>query len=373
MAKDYYNLLGISKGATKDEVKKAYKKLAKKYHPDLNKDADAAEKFKEINEAASVLADEQKRANYDKFGTAESTFGPGFDFNKFDFSDFGFGRFDFGSIFDELFGGGYGFVRPERGRRGADLRYDIDITLEEAATGITKNIIFPRTEICKECSGSGAKSSSDIVTCSNCSGTGMQRVTRRTAFGIFSTSTPCRKCNGEGRVIKKSCSGCKGSGFVRKSKKVEVKIPKGIDNGSSLRLHGLGQVSARGGQSGNLYVVVHVKKHDVFERVSDDIYLQVPISYTQAVFGVEITIPTLSGKAKLKIPAGTPTSTIFRMKGKGIPHLSGVGSGSQMVKIVVQVPKKLNKKQKQILKEFSEEFDEKEKSSKKMFGKKKKK
>lgn len=367
MAKDYYKILGVSRSATKDEVKKAYKNLAKKYHPDLNKDPDAADKFKEINEAASILADDQKRANYDRFGTAEATFGPGFDFSKFDFSDFGFGRFDFDSIFDDLFGGGFSFVRPERGRRGADLRYDLEVTLEESALGTTKKITFPRTEICKECNGSGAKSISDIETCNVCNGTGMQRTTRRTAFGIFSTSTTCGRCKGEGRVTKRACATCKGSGFVRKSKKIEVKIPAGVENGSSLRLQGLGQVGDRGGPAGNLYVVVHIKPHEIFERVGDDIYMEIPISFTQAVFGDEITVPTLRGKAKLNIPSGTQTNTIFKMSGKGIPHLNGVGSGSQMVKVIVQTPKRLTKKQRELLQEFAEESGEEAQPYKNIF------
>lgn len=354
MAKDYYKILGVPRSATKDDIKKAYKKLAKKYHPDLNRESDAAEKFKEINEAASILADDQKRTNYDRFGTAEATFGPGFDFRKFDFSDLGFGRFDFDSIFDDLFGAGFSFVRSDRRRSGADLRYDVEISLNEAALGTTKKISFPRTEVCKQCNGSGARSSSDIETCSTCNGTGSQRITRRTAFGIFSTSTTCSKCRGEGRVIKKPCSNCRGSGFERKSKKVEVNIPAGVENGSTLRLQGLGQAGDKGGPTGNLYIVIHVKPHEVFERVGDDIYLETPISFTQAVFGDEITVPTLTGKAKLKIPTGTQTNTIFRMRGKGIPHTNGVGKGSQMVKVIVKTPKKLNKKQKQLLKEFAE-------------------
>lgn len=369
MAKDYYKILGVSNNATKNDVKKAYKQLAKKYHPDLNREPDAAEKFKEINEAASILADDQKRANYDRFGTAEATFGPGFDFSKFDFSDFGFGRFDFESIFNELFGGGFSFVRPERRSRGVDLRYDIELTLDDAAKGTTKKISFPRTEVCKQCNGSGARSNSDIETCNTCNGTGMQRTSRRTAFGIFSTSTTCSKCRGEGRVIKKMCTKCKGSGFERKSKMVEVNIPAGVENGSTLRLQGLGQLGDRGGPAGNLYVVIHVKAHDVFERVGDDIYLETQISFTQAVFGDEISVPTLTGKVKLKIPAETQTNTIFRMKGKGIPHINGVGKGSQMVKVLIETPKKLNKKQKKLLKEFAEASGE-TKPLKKFFRKK---
>ncbi|MFH1398891.1 MAG: molecular chaperone DnaJ [Candidatus Woesearchaeota archaeon] len=358
MVKDYYNTLGIGREASKEDIKKAYKNLAKKYHPDLNKEQEAAEKFKEINEAASVLADDQKRANYDRFGTAESSFSPGFDFNKFDFSDFGFGRFDFDNIFDDLFGGGFSFAARNGGRRGSDLMYEMEITLEEAASGAAKRISIPRIENCGSCNGGGAASPKDIDVCKNCQGRGIEQSTRRTPFGIFSTTSTCRVCNGQGRVVTKKCPDCGGSGRLRKHAGIEVKIPAGIESGASLRLRGMGQAGDQGGQSGHLYVVVNVKPHNVFERVVDDIYIEVPISFTQAVFGDDIIVATLKGSAKLKIPAGTQTNTVFRMKGKGIPHIDGGGNGSELVKVVMQTPQKLSKKQKKLLIDFAKESGE---------------
>ncbi|MBW2970917.1 molecular chaperone DnaJ [Candidatus Woesearchaeota archaeon] len=354
MVKDYYKILGVERGASKDEIKKAYKKLAKKYHPDLNKGEDAAEKFKEINEAASVLADDKKRAHYDQFGTAESSFAPGFDFSKFDFSDFGFGRFDFDSIFDDLFGGGFSFGRRRGPARGTDLMYDMEITLNEAANGAKKKISIPRIEECTRCNGTGAASKSDMQVCERCNGRGMETSTRRTAFGIFQTTTVCRQCGGHGKIITKPCTECRGDGRVRKQATIEVDIPAGIEHGASLRLAGQGQAGEKGAPAGNLYLVVNIKPHSVFERVSDDLYIEVPISFTTAVFGGEIEVPTLHGKAKLKIPKGTQSHTIFRMKGKGIPHLQVMGSGSQMVKVVVQTPEKLTRKQQQLLKEYAD-------------------
>ncbi len=354
MVKDYYKTLGVEKNASKDDIKKAYKKLAKKYHPDLNKDSSATDKFKEINEAASVLADDKKRAQYDQFGSAETSFSPGFDFNKFDFSDFGFGRFDFGSIFDDLFGGGFSFGgQSRRPRRGSDLMYETEITLHEAAKGVKKKVELPRMEVCPDCKGSGAFSESDIKTCDNCNGRGMASTTRRTPFGVISTTSGCRKCAGSGKIVEKECEKCDGKGKIKKHVTIDVSIPEGIENGSTLRLQGEGQAGDIGGPAGNLYVVVRIKPHKVFERVGDDIYIEVPISFTQAVFGSEITVPTLDSKAQLKIPKHTQTDTLFRMKGKGIPNLNGRSKGNQFVKVVVQTPEKLNKKQKDLLKEFA--------------------
>jgi len=355
MAKDYYKILGVSENASKEEIKRAYKRLAKKYHPDLNKsDPDSTEKFKEINEAASVLGDEKKRAQYDRFGTTTEGFGPGasgFDFSDFGFSDFGF---DFEDIFDTFFSRGFG--RHSRGpRRGADLRYDMEITLEEAAFGVKKHIIVPRMEKCKECNGTGAKSSSDIVTCDKCNGSGHIQQTRRTPFGIFSTTTVCPKCHGEGKIIKNPCPKCEGTGRVHHDRKIEITIPKGIDNNNELRIAGGGEAGVKNGNPGDLYVVIHIKHHEIFEREENDIYCEIPVSFAQAALGSEIDVPTLKGKAKLKIPAGTQTNTIFRMKGKGIPDLHGYGTGSQNIKIIIETPTKLTKKQKEILKEFEKE------------------
>ncbi len=357
MTKDYYEILGVSKDASKQEIKKAYKKLAKKYHPDLNKDQDAHEKFKEINEAASVLADDEKRAKYDRFGTADSSFSQGFDFNRFDFSNFGFGRFDFDSIFDELFGRNFSFGRS-RSRRGSDLMYELDITLEEAAFGTKKKIKVPRVETCDKCGGTGAASQSALKTCDQCNGRGMESITRRTPFGVVSTRTRCRKCGGDGKIIKEKCPQCQGNGKIRTESTLEIKVPEGIEDGSSLRLQGEGHAGQNGGPSGHLYVVIRIKPHKVFERAGDDIYVEIPISFTQAVFGSEITVPTLEGKAELKVPPKTQSHTVLRMRGKGIPHLNGRGRGDEMVKVKVQTPEKLTKKQKELLREYADTLGE---------------
>jgi len=366
MAKDYYKILGVNKNATKEEIKKAYKKLARKYHPDVNKDADAAEKFKEINEAAQVLGDDTKRQQYDQFGTAEA-FKQASGFRGFDFSDFGFdftdfASFDFGDIFDRFFGGGtpFGGGRRRRAARGADLRYDMEITLEEAAVGTEKEISIPRNETCPECDGTGAKSESDIVNCPDCDGTGMVRRTQRTPFGMFSTSTTCRKCHGEGKYVKEECPNCDGTGVVHERRKIKIKIPQGSEEGTNLRIGGEGEAGQRGAPSGDLYIVLHMKEHKTFERKGDDIFVKVNVPFTVAALGGEIEVPTLKGKAKLKIPSGTQSGTVFKMKELGIPYLHGAGKGDELVKVEVEVPTRLSSKQKKLLKEF-------EKTSKKGF------
>ena len=356
MTKDYYKVLGVEKTAAKEEIKKAYKNLAKKYHPDLNKEAGAAEKFKEINEATAVLADDEKRKQYDQYGTTAEQFGQGF--QGYDFSDFMSGsNFDFDSIFESFFGGGNPFgARRRRGpRRGADLRYDMEITLEEAAAGATKHIIVPRLESCSKCHGSGAESESDIANCPDCNGSGVKRQSQRTPFGIFSTTTTCGKCSGQGKYTKRECQICDGTGVVKKTRKLEIKIPAGAEESTNLRVAGEGEAGEKGTSPGDLYIVIHIKEHETFERHGDDIYAKVNIPFTIAALGGEVEVPTLDGKAKLKIPAGTQNNTIFRMKGKGIPYLHGSGQGNENVEVVIEVPEKLSKKQKELLKEFEKE------------------
>ncbi len=359
MTKDYYETLGVDKSASKEEIKKAYKKLAKKYHPDLNKEnPESADKFKEINEAAAVLGNEQKRQQYDQFGTAAEGFGQGGGFGGFDFSDFMSGSgFDFGDIFDQFFGGG-GRRRGRRSSpsRGSDLRYDLEVSLEEAASGTKKNLVVPKLTTCDKCKGSGAQSDSDIKTCTTCHGRGSVVQQTRTPFGIFQQTSTCRSCGGEGKVIKNPCPVCDGEGRIEKKKKIEVEIPAGVSNGTKLRVRGEGEAGAKGGPNGDLYVVIYVQEHDIFKRDGDDIYLDVPITFTQAALGDEIEVPTLEGKASLKIPSGTQSHTIFRMKNKGIPHLQGYGKGSQNVRVVIKTPDKLTKKQKELLKEFEKGF-----------------
>ena len=354
MAKDYYNSLGVDKGATKDEIKKAYKRLAKKYHPDINKEDNASEKFREINEAASILGDDQKRAQYDQFGTADAS---GFDYRDFGGFNRQGGDFDFGDIFDMFFGGG----SRQSGRRsykGSDLRFDLTLELEEVADDIEKKIKIPRLETCESCNGNGAKSSSDITTCSQCNGSGRVTRTRRTPFGMFQTTAGCNTCHGEGKIISNPCSKCDGQGRVQKKSTINIKIPAGVDNGMRLRVTGEGESGIKGGPSGDLYVVIHVDDHDVFVRDGDDLYMDVPISYTQAVLGDTIEVPTLDGKTNLKIPQGTDTHTIFRIRSKGIPHLNHAGRGDQKVRVTIQTQKRLNKKQMDLLKEFAKESGE---------------
>jgi len=352
--KDYYKTLGVDKNASKDEIKKAYKKLAKKYHPDLNKEADAGEKFKEINEAAAVLGDDKKRQHYDQFGTAD--FGGGQGFSGFDFRDFGSGfGFDFDDIFDTFFGGSGG-RRRHGPRRGADVEYELEITLEEAASGVKKQINVPRLETCSKCSGSGAKSDIHIKTCEVCQGSGSVTRRQRTPFGIFQSSSVCSRCHGQGKEIEVPCPECGGEGNVQKERKIAIDIPAGVDTGSRLRVAGSGQAGDKGGPSGDLYLYISVQDHDIFQRDGLDIYTEVPISFRDCCLGSQLEVPTLKGKADLKIPAGTKVNTIFRLKSKGIPSLRGFGTGDQLVKVIIEVPKKLSKKQKELLEEFNQDI-----------------
>ena len=359
MAKDYYDILGVEKSATKEEIKKAYKKLAKQHHPDINKEDGASEKFKEINEAAAVLGDDQKRQQYDQFGDADqfkqaSGFG-GFDSSNFGFDFSDFASFDFGDIFDQFFGGGNRGGRKRGPSRGHDLRFDMEISLEEAAFGVEKEINLPRNEACKKCDGSGAKSSSDVETCSDCNGRGMATRTQRTPFGIFQSTGTCQKCKGEGQTIKSECATCDGTGVVPLKDAITVKIPKGAEEGTNLRVTGKGEAGLRGAETGDLYIVLHMKEHKTFSRRGDDIYLKMAIPFSTATLGGEIEVPTLDGKATLKIPQGTQSNTVFRMRGKGIPYLHNHGSGDEHVEVVVDVPTKVSKKQKKLLDDFEKE------------------
>jgi molecular chaperone DnaJ len=366
MSKDYYKTLGVEKGASKADIKKAYKKLAKKYHPDLNpNDPESANKFKEINEAAAVLGDDEKRRQYDQFGTTAEGFKgfEGFDFSDF-MSDISGAGFDFGSIFDQFFGGGFGGGFGSRRRRagprrGADIEQDIKITLEEAAKGVTKEIVTPRLERCDKCDGTGAESKSDIVTCPECNGAGVSKRTQRTPFGVFMTTSACGKCNGTGKFIKHECPICDGTGLVRKTRKVEIPIPKGIETGTSVRNRGEGEAGEPGAPYGDLYVNVYVKEHDVFERHGDDLHVNVSVPFTVAALGGKIEVPTLFGKEQLSIPAGTQSNTVFDLRGKGMPRLNTDHHGSERVEIVVKVPTRLSKKQKELLKEFEKESKKK--------------
>ncbi|MBI4149663.1 molecular chaperone DnaJ [Candidatus Woesearchaeota archaeon] len=354
MAKDYYRILGVSKEATTEEIKKAYKKLARQYHPD-NKETGNEERFKEINEAAAVLADTDKRGQYDQFGDADA-FKRSSGFSGYDFSEAGFGdfaSFDFGDIFDRFFGGGVsGFSRGSR--RGRDLRAEIEISLEEVASGVTKNLVIAKLDACSRCEGTGAQSGSDVVRCPDCHGSGTLKQARRTPFGIFATSSPCRRCEGSGEVVEHPCEMCDGTGQLEKEKKIQVKVPAGVENGMKLRIAGEGEAGERGTPAGDLYIIVHVKEHGQFTRKGNDIHVEAPISVVQAMLGDEIEVPTLNGTAVLRIPPGTQPGTVFRMKGRGLPSMHGYGEGSEFVRIDVEIPKSLSRRQKELLKEFAE-------------------
>lgn len=350
--KDYYKTLGVQKGASQEEIKAAYKKMAKQLHPDINKSHDSTEKFKELNEAASVLLDEKKRAQYDQFGSDAFKYSPGGQGPGGFSGDFG-EEFDFTDIFDQFFGGGFsGFSQQAGGRRrrkGHDLQTRIEINLEETAFGTEKSIHVEKENPCKECEGKGGHGEEK---CPDCHGSGTKKTATRTPFGTFHVSSTCSNCHGTGEIFKDECKHCKGHGIVMEKKKLDIKIPAGIDDQTQLRIQGEG-AAIKNGPSGDLYVNIRVKKHQVFERDGNDIIIEVPITFVQASLGDEIEIPTLKGRATLKIPSGTQPGTLFKMKGKGIPYMDSFGSGDQYAKVNIQIPEKLNKKQQELLKEFA--------------------
>jgi len=358
--RDYYEVLGVSKTATQDELKKAYRKLARKYHPDLNKDnAEAAEKFKECNEAYSVLSDEQKRAQYDQFGHAafeNGGMGGGGGFGGA--GGFGgFGGSGMEDIFDMFFGGqgGRGGRSSKAGpQRGADLRFDLEISFEEAAFGLEKEINLYRDEVCDHCHGEGAEPGSKVETCPECNGSGYVRFTQNTMFGQMVNERPCSRCKGEGKIISEPCKECRGKGTVKRNKKLKVKIPAGVDNGSRLRVSNEGEAGAKGGPSGDLYVYLYVKPHKFFERDGTTVLCEVPINIVQATLGADIKVPTLDGQVTMKIPEGTQPGKVMRIKGKGIPSLRNSSRGDQLVRIKVVVPTKLSDKQKDALRKFAD-------------------
>ncbi len=378
--RDYYEVLGVSKTATDDELKKAYRKLAKQYHPDLHPgDKEAEAKFKEINEAYEILSDADKRAKYDQYGFA--AFDPNSGFGGF---DGGFGGFDdLGDILGSIFGGGFGGFgggfggggqrRNNGPRKGENVRVNLTLDFEEAVFGCKKEIPVNMVETCPDCKGTGCAEGTHPETCPDCGGRGTVVRTQRTAMGMMQSTSQCPRCNGRGQVIHTPCPTCKGNGRIRKKKTVSVTIPAGIDNGQTVSLRGLGNEGVNGGAPGDLLVTVTVRAHALFERDGSSILLDLPISYAQAVLGAEVTVPTLTGKVKLTIPEGTDTGTTFRLKGKGVPFLRGNGSGDQFVTVNIETPKKLNDTQKEALRKFAEAMDEPVAAEKKRgFGKKKK-
>jgi molecular chaperone DnaJ len=362
MAKqDYYDILGLDHSASKEDIKKAYRKLALKYHPDKNKDKDAEEKFKEISEAYAVLYDEEKRKMYDQYGHAgiDQQYSTEDIFRTTDFGDIFRGTgFDINDIFEQFFGRrGGGFTQRQQPQRGNDIRTDIEIRLEDAYKGIETELEIPRTEPCETCNGTGAKPGTNPKRCPTCGGTGQMQTTRRTAFGMFTQISTCSKCRGQGTLIDEPCPTCRGRGVQQKTRKIELRIPKGIDDGAHLRLTGQGEHPRGATHSGDLYVVVHMKQHPVFERRGEDLYRTLNISFPQATVGAILPVETLGGTEKLKIPQGTDSGTLFKLKGSGMPKIHGSGYGDLYIQIQVKTPKKLNKRAQLLLEEFQRELE----------------
>jgi len=364
MAKDHYEVLGLKKGATIDEVKKAYKELAKKYHPDVSKEQDAEKKFKEVAEAYAVLSDPEKKQNYDNYGDSYQNFqgysGAGTRGMDFDFEDI-FNQFaGFGGGFEDLFGARGSRGGHEKQDNGSNVKMNLTLTFEEAAFGTTKDISFDRIERCEKCKGTGAEG--ELRSCPNCHGRGVEVRQQRTPFGVFQSQVTCRHCKGTGKIADKECSSCNGGGFLTKRTKLSVKVPAGINTGNHLRMQGKGHEGKHG--EGDLFVVIFVEQHEIFKRDDEDIYAEMTISFTEAALGAQVDVPTLTGKAVLKIPAGTQTGTIFKMKGKGIQRINSESFGDEYIKVIVETPKKISKKQKELLEalEVEEQTAKKRKS-----------
>ncbi len=371
--RDFYEVLGLSKGASEDEIKKAYKKMARKYHPDLNPDnKEAEEKFKEVNEAYEILSDADKKARYDQFGHAgvdpnfgAGGFGGGFD-GGFDFGDLG-------DIFGSFFGGGFGGGRrtnPNAPQRGESIRMSVTISFEEAAFGCEKEVTVERMEACDTCHGNGCAAGTSPEVCPDCRGSGQVQVRRQTPMGMFATTTTCPKCGGKGRIIQQPCGDCHGSGSVRKRKTIKASIPAGIDNGQAISVRGQGHAGKNGGPAGDLLITITVRPHELFRREGTSVLCEAPITFAQAVLGAELEIPTIDGKVKYDLPEGTQSGTTFRLKGKGIPSINGRGRGDQYVTVYIETPRDLNREQKEALKKFAETLGENNYEDRKRFFKK---
>ena len=377
--RDYYEVLGVGRGASEEEIKKAYKKLARKYHPDMNPgDKTAEEKFKEVNEANEVLSDPQKKARYDQFGFAGvdptygagsaggASYGGGMDF------DFG----DLGDLFGSFFGGGFGGSArssPNAPQRGESLRTSVNITFEEACFGCEKEVIIERVETCDACKGTGCEPGTTAEVCPDCGGRGMIQQRHQTPLGFMSSSSPCPRCGGRGKIVHSPCRACGGRGTARKRKTLKVSIPAGIDNGQTISLRSQGNAGRNGGPAGDLLIVIAVRPHDIFRREGTSILCEAPITFAQATLGAELEIPTIDGKVKYSIPEGTQSGTTFRLKGKGVPGIGGRARGDQYVTVYIETPRNLTKEQKTALRKFSELLGEKNyEQSKSFFGKFKK-
>ena len=364
--RDYYEVLGVNKGASDDEIKKAYRQAAKKYHPDLHPgDKEAEEKFKEVNEAYEVLSDKEKKARYDQFGHAgvDPNYGAGGAGSPFGQD------IDFGDIFSSFFGGfgGRRSANPNAPRRGSDIETQLYISFEEAAKGCKKTVQYQAITTCKDCNGTGAQKGTSPKTCSACGGRGQVTINQRTPFGVVQTSRPCDACRGRGKIIETPCRTCNGRGQVRRKKTVEVNIPAGINDDQVLNVAGHGNSGTNGGPAGDLHVYIGIRPHPIFERRGDDVWCDLPITFTQAALGATVTVPTLDGKASYDIHEGTQPGDVFKLKGKGIQHLGSKGRGDQYVKVVIEVPKNLNSKQKQLIREFDSAVSEKNYQKRKGF------
>ena len=372
--RDYYEVLGVSKSASDDEIKKAYRKLAKKYHPDLNPgDKEAEAKFKEVGEAYEILSDSEKRARYDQYGFAgvDPNYAAGSGFGGGGFGG-GFGGFDvdLGSIFNDFFGGGAssGNARRNGPRKGENVRASVTLTFEEAAFGCEKEVTASRIEDCQKCGGTGSADGSAPDTCPTCGGSGVTRTERQTPFGAMQQQSTCTRCGGTGKVVKNPCPTCRGKGKVRRNKKISVKIPAGVDNGQAVRVAGEGSVGTAGGSKGDLLVEVNVLPHSLFERDGSDVLCEIPITFVQAALGGELEVPTLDGKVRYDIPEGTQTGTTFRLRGKGIPVVGYQNRrGDQYVTVTIETPKNLNKEQKELLKKFADASGEESYTKRKSF------
>jgi molecular chaperone DnaJ len=347
--RDYYEVLGLPRDASGEDVKKAFRKLAMEYHPDRNHDSGASDKFKEINEAYEVLSDADKRAAYDRYGHngAENLFGRGFE---------GFDMGGFGDIFEAFFGG-TGQAHRQTTKAGDDLRYNIKLSFEEAALGCEKEIEISRTEVCATCRGTRTRPGTQPVRCATCEGTGQIRRVQRSLFGQFINTAVCSDCHGEGTIVKDACPDCRGAGYQKQKRRISVKVPAGIDNGNGIRITSEGEAGYRGGPAGNLYVMVSVKPHEFFTREADNVIYEMAVNFAQAALGGEAEVPTLHGPSKLKIPAGSQTGKVFRLKEKGIPHLHGMGHGDQMVVLRVVTPESLSKEQRRLFEELAKSLD----------------
>ena len=367
--RDYYEVLGIQKGADEATIKKAYRTMAKKYHPDMNPgDKDAEAKFKEANEAYEVLSDPEKKSRYDQFGHAgvDPNMGGGAGGG---FGGFG-GGFDMGDIFENIFGGGFGgfggsSARSNAPRQGSDIEIEAEISFEEAAFGVMKELSFKRVEQCGECSGTGAEKGTSAETCSECRGTGQVKRVQRTMLGNMMTTSPCSRCNGKGKIIKTPCKNCGGRGVAQKNKKIKLDIPQGIDHGQYLQKRGFGNAGSNGGPYGDLLIGIRIKKHPIFTRKGADVFCDVPISFTEAALGGEIEVPTIHGKQTYKIPEGTQNGTQFVIKNKGIKKM--FGTGEHYFTVEVEVPRKLSNKQKDLLRAYAESESEENCANKKRF------